>query len=503
MEQTANWLKSAIAANFSWFYFISVTGFVIFLVFLALGRFGQVRLGEPGEDPEFGHFGWFAMLFSAGMGIGLLFWGLAEPMMHFKNPPLAPEGGTQEAAKQALVLTYFHWGLHAWGIYSLVALAVAYFSFRHQLPFSLRSCFHPLLGDKIYGPWGHTIDVFAVVCTMFGVATSLGFGTLQLNAGLNAIFGIPQSAFVQILIIAVVTAMATTSVVLGLEKGIKRLSEITMVLALALLLFLALEGPTVFLIEFFIESLGRYVQDLPFLSLWADSFENSGWQASWTTFYWGWWVSWAPFVGLFIARISRGRTIREFILGVLFAPAGFTFAAIAILGGNGLHLDLFGGADIAGTAFENVSIALFAMFEQLPFTLLLSVLALITIAIFFVTSSDSGSLIIDMLTAGGHPEPPTSQRVFWAITEGCVASILLLAGGLAGLQGASIAAGLPFCVIMVAMCFSLWRGLTSEPIHHEWQATEPDAPDPRFGTVIEDATPDMLEEPARIAPAAE
>lgn len=471
-------VQTWISVSFGWFYMLAVSFFLGFVLWLGFSRWGHVRLGDPFERPRFGLLGWFAMLFSAGMGIGLLFWSVAEPMYHYIDPPT----GGESSAAEAMRFTFLHWGLHAWGIYCVAGLAIGYFAYRQKLPLTIRSAFYPVLGDRIYGPIGHAIDIIAVVGTLLGVATSLGLGVLQINAGLNFLTGVPQNEGVQVAIIAGVTLIATLSVVAGLSRGIQRLSKLNIILSILLMIFLWLVGPTRFLTGFIVESTGDYLQNLIALSLWNDAIGQTGWQEAWTVFYWGWWISWAPFVGMFVARVSRGRTIREFVLGVLLAPTLATFVWMGVFGGNALHLEIFGGVAIGEAVQENVSTALFVMLENLPLQLITASVATLIVLTYFVTSSDSGSLVIDMLTAGGHTEPPTVQRVFWAVTEGVLAAVLLVAGGLGALQAAAIAAGLPFSVVMLGMCYCLVRGLQKyEPIAPKPKQVEPRAPKETMG----------------------
>lgn len=453
-------LQDAITTYFGWYYVLLVTLLLAFTIWLLFSRYGRITLGQPGEKPHFSLFGWFSMLFSAGMGIGLLFWSIAEPIEHFSNPPFQ-EGGTIAAAENAINYTFFHWGLHAWAIYVVVALSLAYFCFRRNLPLSIRSAFYPLVGDRIYGPIGHTVDTFAVFGTMFGVATSLGLGAIQTNAGLNYLVGIPINTVVQVLLIAVITAMATTSVVLGLKRGIMRLSILNVALAGVLLTSVFILGPTIFILNFLVESSGRYLQELPFLSFMTGSFRASDWVGNWTVFYWGWWIAWSPFVGMFIARVSRGRTIREFILGVLLVPTLVTFVWIVIFGGTAIHMELNGGG-IAEAMSGGVETALYVTLDGLPWSTITSILSTLIIITFFVTSADSGGLVIDMLTAGGDPHPPKLQRIFWAVLIGVVAAILLIAGGLTALQTAAITSALPFSVVMLVMIWALVVGLRTE-----------------------------------------
>ena len=473
-------LQDAIVVSLGWYYTLVVTFFLGFVIWLLFSRFGDVRLGDPDEQPRYSYMGWFAMLFSAGMGIGLLFWSVAEPISHYMDPPVG-QGEELGAAEVAMRTTFFHWGLHAWAIYIVVGLSLAYFGFRQKLPLSIRSTFYPILGDAIYGWPGHVIDTLAVFGTMFGVATSLGLGVIQVNAGLNFLFGVEKGAPIQLLLIAVITLFATGSVLLGLNKGIKRLSQLNIWLSGLLLTVLLVLGPTAFILDMFVESTGRYLQNLVQMSLWTDALRSTGWSGDWTIFYWGWWIAWSPFVGMFIARVSRGRTIREFIIGVLFAPTLATFVWLSIFGGTALNLELFHGGGIAAAVDADVATALYVTLEGIPLSQLTAAVATLVVATYFVTSSDSGSLVIDMLTAGGDPDPPKIQRLFWAVLEGVVAAILLVAGGLTALQTAAISSGLPFSLIMVVMCYALVKGLRSEPIYPSPAEREPEAPRSTMG----------------------
>ncbi len=460
-------VQSFIAGSLGWFFILSVSLFLIFTVFLAFSKLGKVRLGGPDAKPEFPTFAWVAMLISAGMGIGLMFWSVAEPIFHFQDPPSLLgeiDPNTADAAKQALGITFFHWGLHAWGIYALVGLSLAFFAFNWGLPLTIRSVFYPLLGEKIYGWPGNVIDILAVASTLFGLATSLGFGVQQVNAGFNFLFGLEISTPIQVGLIFIITGFATASVVSGLGNGVRRLSELNMILAAVLMGFVLLVGPTLFILNSFVETLGYYAASLPTLSFWTETFSGGEWQNSWTVFYWGWWVSWSPFVGIFIARVSRGRTVREFILGVLLLPSMLTFLWMSVFGGTALSFELSEStAGVISTAVgENVATALFVMLQQLPLTGITSFVGIVLVVVFFVTSSDSGSLVVDSLTSGGKLESPVPQRVFWAVMEGVVAAALLLGGGLGALQTASIATGFPFALVLLVMCFSIYKGLRYE-----------------------------------------
>lgn len=456
-------LQSWLLTNLGWLYMGSVAGFFMLVIYLAFSRFAHLRLGADDSEPEYSYGSWFAMLFSAGMGIGLMFFGVSEPMTHFLEPPVG-EGGTIDAARNAMQVTFFHWGLHAWAIYIIIGLALAYFSFRHDLPLTLRSALYPVIGDKIYGKWGNAVDIFAILGTMFGVATSLGLGVMQVNAGLNYLFGLPVSIVVQVALIAAITCAATISVVAGLDAGIRRLSELNLVLALLLMVFVLIAGPTVMLLSSLIQNIGMYLSGLVDMTFRIYAYEPNEWIGNWTLFYWAWWISWSPFVGMFIARISRGRTIREFILGVLLVPSGFTFLWLTIFGNSGLWLEMHeAGAGLATAVQTNMPTAIFVLLDQLPLTGITSALATMLIVTFFVTSSDSGSLVIDIISSGGAENPPVWQRIFWAVSEGAVAATLLVAGGLAALQTAAISSALPLIIVMFLVCYGLMKALHAEP----------------------------------------
>lgn len=454
-------LQQQIFINASWFYILAVALILMSVAFLGLSRYGDIKLGPDHAQPDFSYHSWFAMLFSAGMGIGLMFFGVAEPVMHYLSPPVGtPE--TVEAAKQALRLTFFHWGLHAWAIYAIVALILAFFSYRHGLPLTLRSALYPIIGDRIYGPIGHAVDIFAIIGTVFGVATSLGYGVLQVNAGLNHLFGIPVNETVQVILIVVITALATLSVVSGLDKGIRILSEINLSLALLLLVLVLLLGPTVLLLKSFVENTGGYLSELvsKTFNLYAYEPKSSNWLGGWTLLYWGWWLSWSPFVGMFIARVSRGRTIREFVTGVLFVPAGFTLLWMTVFGNSAIYLIMTKGAtDLADTVQQDVALALFNFLEHFPFSSVLSFIAMAMVIVFFVTSADSGAMVVDTLASGGSSHTPIWQRIFWAALMGVVAIALLVAGGLSALQTVTIASALPFSAILLISIYGLLKAL--------------------------------------------
>lgn len=454
-------IQSGITDTTGWLFVIAVNVFILFSLFIAFSRFGDIRLGGEEAKPEFSTMAWFAMLFSAGMGIGIMFWSVAEPIFHFQSPPMA-EAGTVEAAREAMNLTYLHWGFHAWAIYAVVGLSLAFFAFNRKLPLSFRSVFHPLIGDRIKGWMGDVIDVLAVLATLFGLATSLGLGVLQVSAGLNHVFELPDNIYMHVGIIIAITAVATASVVLGIDKGVRVLSEFNVRIAALFLLFMIVVGPTIFIFDSLVQNMGSYVSSLAVFSFWTESYTDSNWQGSWTIFYWAWWISWSPYVGMFIARISKGRTIKQFVLGVLIVPSLITFLWMAAFGGSAINLELGATGAIGDAVNENVATALFVFLEQFPLGMITSIIAIVLILSFFVTSSDSGSLVIDSLTSGGKLDAPVGQRIFWAQTEGLVAAILLIGGGLNALQTASISTGLPFVFILLIMCYSLYQGLKKE-----------------------------------------
>ncbi|WP_435949211.1 BCCT family transporter [Psychrobacter sp. DM8] len=460
-----SYLQSFITTNFGWFFILLMNVALVFCIYLIASRYGDIRLGQQTERPQYSLGSWIGMLFSAGIGIGLVYWGTAEPLYHYMAPPVG-EPETMEAAKQAMNISFLHWGLHAWAIYTIVALSLAYFHFRRGLPLSIRSTLYPILGQRIYGRWGHTVDILAVFGTMFGVVTSLGLGVMQINSGLENLFGLPNSLGVQFAIIAFITLLACGSLMLGLDKGIKRLSDINMGLTGLLLAFMVILGPTLFIFDSFFENIGNYLAAVVPLSFWGESYSGTDWQSGWTIFYWAWWVSWAPFVGVFIARISRGRTIREFTLGVLLIPMTILFFWFTAFGGVAIHMELLAALDpalVSPGLIEAVQAdtgsAIFKLVEYYPLTKPLTLLIVIMIVLWFVTSSDSASFVIDMLTAGGDTNPPKIQRLFWATMEGFIAAILLAAGGLGALQAAAIVAGLPFAIVIFVMMYALWRGL--------------------------------------------
>lgn len=457
-----------ITRTFGWFYMLSVAFFLMFIVIIALTSWGQIKLGPDHADPQYSFPAWFAMLFSAGYGIALLFFGVAEPVLHYATPP-AGTGETVDAAKQAMQIAFFHWGFHIWAIYGLVGLVLAYFAFRHGLPLSMRSALYPLIGERIHGPIGHTADVFAILGTMFGIATTLGLSVAQINAGINYLWpSIPVNVTVQIIAIAAITGLAILSVVAGLDKGVKRLSILNMVLAIILMAFVFIVGPSIHILESFLQNTGSYLNNIVERTFNLQAYTRSDWIGNWTLFIFGWTIAWAPFVGLFIAKISRGRTIRQFVFGVMFVPSIFTFLWFSIFGDTALNEIMNEGyITLIGAVQEDHAIALFKLYEVLPFTSIASFITVILIITFFVTSSDSGSLVIDSLASGGASVTPVWQRVFWASTEGVVAAALLLAGGLSALQTMTIASALPFSIIMIISAVGMWRALVIEGHHHQ------------------------------------
>ena len=458
--------RVAAVNSMGWLYLAATTGILLFAFWLLASPYGNVRLGPDDSKPEFNRVTWFAMLFSAGMGIGLLFFSVGEPIMHF-NAPLESSPRSLTAARDAMGLTFFHWGLHPWGIYAVVGLVLAYFSFRKGLPLSIRSALYPLLGERVHGWVGHVVDTLAVVSTLFGVATSLGLGALQVNAGLHHVFGLFESETAQLTIIACITAAATLSVVSGLDVGVRRLSELNMILASLLLVFVFVVGPTALLLSAFVQNLGIYAQHLLSNSLWTASFDSQThriWLSDWTVFYWAWWISWAPFVGMFIARVSKGRTLREFMLAVLLGPVGAGFVWLTIFGNTALHQEIYGDGVLSAIVAEKATFptAIFVLLESYPLAKLTAVICTVCIILFFVTSSDSASLVVDTIASGGVENPPVFQRVYWAVLEGVVAAVLLYAGGLEALQAAAITTALPFTIVIIAMCFGLMRALTRD-----------------------------------------
>lgn len=467
------WLLATITTNFDWFFLLTGNVFVLVTVGILLSPLGRVRIGGPEAKPDYSYLGWFSMLFAAGMGIGLMFYGVAEPLGHFTAAVAqdagtpeswAPLGGApgnvEEAWRLAMAATIFHWGLHPWAIYAIVALSLALFSYNKGLPLSMRSIFYPILGERVWGWPGHIIDTLAVFATLFGLATSLGLGAEQANAGLEYLIGFPEGNASKVLLVIGITAIALGSVVAGMDKGVKRLSEINMILALLLFLFILAVGPTLLILSGFVTNLIAYLEYLPAL---ANPFDRSdtNFSEGWTTFYWAWWISWSPFVGMFIARVSRGRTVRQFLIAVLLVPSLVSLLWMTTFGGTAINQVVSLGYEAAMNA--PLELQLFRTLEILPLAGITSFLGIVLVIVFFVTSSDSGSLVIDTITAGGKLDAPMSQRVFWAVFEGLVAIALLLGGGLAALQAAAVSTGLPFAIVLLLGCWGLLKGLMKEP----------------------------------------
>ena len=476
--RSAAWIDAArtfVTFFFSWWY-VALAGFLLlFLIIIAASRYGNLRLGDPEERPKYGYFTWFAMLYAAGQGIGIIFWSIAEPMFHFSGgTPFNGATNTPEAADAALQVAFFHWGLNAWAIYCVVALSLAFVSYRLKKPLAIRYTLYPLLGDRVEGGIGVMIDVIAVFATVFGIATSLGLGVTQINSGLNYLWGLPMTLSVQIVLIAAITAIALCSVLSGLDRGIKWLSQINMWLTIVLLIFFFLWGPTQFLLLSLVKASTGYLLNLVPFNLYVEAVPEGAsrwsdmWQGWWTTFYWGWWVSWAPFVGVFVARISRGRTIREFIFGVVGVSSLLSFVWIAAYGGTALWVELFGRGGISAAVGSNVSMALFATLEAMDLGvvgLIAGILGTILVVTYFVTSSDSGTLVVTTILSEGNEHPLHRHRIIWGVFQGLIAAVLLLAGGsaaLSALQTAAIIAALPFSIIVLLMCVAITRGVILE-----------------------------------------
>jgi len=476
IEPLFSGLRDWLTHHMAWFFIGAANIFVLLCLGLIVSPLGKVRIGGKEATPDYTYLGWFSMLFAAGMGIGLMFYGVSEPMSHYSaamggitvgedgvRTDWAPLGGAagnaEEAVRLGMAATIFHWGLHPWAIYAIVALALALFSFNKGLPLSIRSIFYPILGERVWGWPGHVVDILAVFATLFGLVTSLGLGAEQAAAGLEYLFAIPASDTTKVLLIVAITLIALASVVAGLDKGVKRLSEINMGLALILLLFIIIAGPTLVIFTDFFKNLGAYLQYLPALAN-PIGREDANFSQGWTAFYWAWWISWSPFVGMFIARVSRGRTVREFLTAVLLVPSLVSVIWMSTFGGTALHQALGGLTELSQAALE---LKMFVMLDQLPISAISSFAGIVLVVLFFVTSSDSGSLVIDTITAGGKINSPVSQRVFWALLEGALAVALLLGGGLVALQAMAVSTGLPFTVVLLFACVAVIKGLRSEP----------------------------------------
>jgi glycine betaine transporter len=445
-----------------WVYLGATLFFVIFSIYLLFSKYGDIRLGKKTDKPDFNTASWLAMLFGAGMGIGIVYWSVAEPVTHYTTPPYG-EPYTIDAANTAMKYTFFHWGLDPWAIYTVIGLALAFFQYNKRLPAAISSAFHPILGDRIYGPIGKTIDVLSIFATVFGIATSLGLGAMQVTAGMHDIFGVPNQLYVQLIVIAVATVLFIISINSGLEKGIQYLSNAAMILSFAIMLMILIVGPTLTIIKVFFNTTGLYISDFIHMSLRLKPFGKGDWIASWTLFYWAWWIAWAPFVGMFIARVSKGRTVREFVIGVLVVPTLGTCLWMSIFGGSALEIvQNTGSHDLAEYITKNVSLSIFTFFDYLPLSSVLSILGFAVVAIYYITVADTATFVLGMLSEGGTLNPSNKIKMTWGIIQSALAAVLLLAGGLNVLQTASIAAALPFAIIMIVMCFSLLKGLKSE-----------------------------------------
>ncbi|MFW8592928.1 BCCT family transporter [Cribrihabitans neustonicus] len=479
-EQAASvfgWLRPAVTSSFDWFFLGAADIFVLFCLFLIVSPWGSVRIGGKEAAPDYSYLGWFAMLFAAGMGIGLMFYGVSEPLSHYSTAmggtavpesggartdwaPLGAAAGDQaEAVRLGMAATIYHWALHPWAIYAIVALALALFTYNKGLPLTIRSAFYPIFGERVWGWTGHVIDILAVFATLFGLATSLGFGATQANAGLFELFGVPTGATTEVILISAITAIALISVLRGLDGGVKVLSEFNMGLAFLLMIFVLLAGPTLQILWGFLSSLGAYLEYLPALANPVGR-EDVNFSQGWTAFYWAWWISWSPFVGMFIARVSRGRTVREFIICVLLIPSLVCVLWMSVFGGTAIQQVVSDG--YTGAQDAALELQLFRMLGELPLASITSFIGIVLVIVFFVTSSDSGSLVIDTITAGGKVDAPVPQRVFWCIFEGAVAIALLLGGGLAALQAMVISTGLPFTIVLLLMCWAIFKGLRTE-----------------------------------------
>jgi BCCT family betaine/carnitine transporter len=460
--------KNGAIAIFDWGFLLGANLFVLFCLALICMPVGKIRIGGVDAKPEFSMLSWFAMLFAAGMGIGLLFWSVAEPVAYYTDwygTPFGVEPNTPEGAKLAMGATMYHWGLHPWAIYSIVGLSLAFFAYNKGLPLTVRSAFFPLLGDRVWGWPGNLIDIVAVLATIFGLATSLGFGAQQAASGISYLFDIEPGLNVQVAVIAGVTAVATISVIRGIDGGVKLLSNINMAVAALLLAFVLVVGSTSTIFQWMWDTSVSYASNMFALSNPFGREEDTTWFHGWTVFYWAWWISWSPFVGMFIARVSKGRTVREFITAVLLIPTAITLLWMSTFGGSGIEQVQNGVGKLASEGITDTSLAMFQMLENLPLGAITSFVAIVLVLVFFVTSSDSGSLVIDSITSGGKIDAPKTQRVFWAVSEGAIAGVLLYVGGdqaLSALQSGAVSVGMPFTVLLIVMCFSLFKGL-----HHE------------------------------------
>ncbi|WP_346235495.1 BCCT family transporter [Lysinibacillus telephonicus] len=445
-----------------WVYIGATLFFVIFSIYLLFSKYGNIRLGRKNDKPDFNTGSWLAMLFGAGMGIGIVYWSVAEPITHYTAPPYG-NGYTIDAANTAMKYTFFHWGLHPWAVYTVIGLALAFFQYNKRLPAAISSAFYPILGDRIHGPIGKTIDILSIFATVFGIATSLGLGAMQITAGMHDIFGIPNTLFIQLLVILIATVLFIISINTGLERGIKYLSNAAIILSIAIMVLILLVGPALTVIKVFFNTIGLYISDFLHMSLRLNPFSEGEWIATWTLFYWAWWIAWAPFVGMFIARVSKGRTVKEFVIGVLIVPTLGTCLWMSVFGGSALELvQSTGNRDLANYIAENVSLSIFTFFNYLPLSSFLGILGFAVVAIYYITVADTATFVLGMLSEGGTLNPSNKIKMTWGIIQSAVAAVLLLDGGLNVLQTASILAALPFAFIMIIMCYSLQKGLKNE-----------------------------------------
>lgn len=454
--------QSYVSAHGGWIYTLAVNLFIVFCLYMALGKYGGIRIGGEKAKPEFSLLAWFAMLFSAGVGNGLVLFSIADPVRDFLNPPRLAGQEPALIAQEAINFSFLHHGIHGWAIYSVVGLSLAYFTYNRKMPLTLRSAFYPLLGNRIYGWIGDVIDIMAVITTLFGLATTIGFGVGQINSGLTHVFGIPSSLFYQILIIVAVTLAATLSAFSGLNNGVKMLSILNVRVALLIFILVLILGPTTFILKSYIQNIGSYLTHFVDMATWTESLQDTDWQKTRTIMYWGWWISWSPFVGTFIARISKGRTIKEFILCVLILPTLVTFLWFSAFGGTTMKDILMGDTALINAVNDNISTALYVFFDKFPMAIVLKVLGLILICSFIITSADSGALVVDSITSGGKLKTPPFQRVIWALATGIIAAVLMYGGGLNALQTAVTISGLPFAILLMLMCFSLLSGIKED-----------------------------------------
>lgn len=454
--------QTAVSAHGGWIYTLSVNLFIVFCLYMAFSKFGAIRIGGKKAKPEFSLWAWFAMLFSAGIGNGLVLFSIADPVRDFLNPPRLAGQEPALIAQEAINFSFLHHGIHGWAIYSVVGLSLAYFTFNRKMPLTLRSAFYPLLGNRIYGWMGDVIDIMAVITTLFGLATTIGFGVGQINSGLTHVFGVPSSLFYQILIIVGVTLAATISAFSGVNKGVQMLSKLNVRVASAIFLLVLILGPTTFIFKSYIQNLGSYLVHFIDMATWTEALQGTDWQKMRTIMYWGWWISWSPFVGTFIARISKGRTIKEFILCVLILPALVTFLWFSAFGGITMRDILTGDTAMIAAVNDDISTALYVFFDKFPIAIVLKSLGVILICSFIITSADSGAIVVNSITSGGKLKTPPFQRVIWAVATGVIAAVLMYGGGLDALQTVVTISGLPFAILLVMMCFSLYRGINED-----------------------------------------